>query len=298
MEMGHSGKYLKAERENRHLSLAEVAKSLRIQTKILHAIEEGKDDLLPSLFYQRAFLSAYAKYLGLDPHVVMAGSPTQWSSPPPIPPPIQPKYRIGPLRKGRTRVFIPLVVAGAATLLFFSAAYHISDDPVQRISQLFVQETPDTTQPSPIIAARGTRAKSEDRLPIQTTLKNVLESASALEPSTSFEIAEAAIGKELESESGFLKLRGVSAEFACNNQKIYFLTRTEGKKEGKLTHVWSWEGREFYRIEIDIKPPTRSVYSYLILRPQHSGRWTVEVKDGDSILNKLTFKATPPENYS
>jgi len=87
-------------------------------------------------------------------------------------------------------------------------------------------------------------------------------------------------------------------EFACNNQKVYFVTRTNGKKEGKLTHVWSWEGTEFYRIEIDVKTPTRSVYSYLTLRPNHIGDWTVEVRDGDSTLEEVTFKATAPDTYS
>lgn len=60
------GKYLKAKRESRRISLGVVADATRIREAVLRAIEEDRYGDLPHL-YIKSFLSAYAKYLGLDP---------------------------------------------------------------------------------------------------------------------------------------------------------------------------------------------------------------------------------------
>jgi transcriptional regulator with XRE-family HTH domain len=298
--MEYPGEYLRTQRENRNLSLTEVAKSTRIQTNILHAIEEGREDLLPHPFYLRAFLTTYAKYLGLDPSDIISRSQRNLNTPSPAPTPIEPKYRIrSPRKSGVGRPLFPLIFA--MSLFFLLLFYYASDFSVELDSQHSAEKYVTaalSSVPSAIPSTRATQAKSETRFSIESTPYDVSEPAPSKEPSPSFEIVEAAVGNELETEGGILKLTGTCAEFACNNQKVYFLTRTNGKKEGKLTHVWSWKGTEFYRIEIDIKPPTRSVYSYFTLRPNHIGDWTVEVRDGDSILEGIAFKATATDTYS
>jgi cytoskeletal protein RodZ len=60
------GKYLKAKRESQRISLREVANATRIREAVLRAIEEDRYEDLPYI-YVKSFLSAYAKYLGLDP---------------------------------------------------------------------------------------------------------------------------------------------------------------------------------------------------------------------------------------
>ena len=60
------GKYLKAKRESQRISLREVADATRIREAVLRAIEEDRYEDLPHI-YVKSFLSAYAKYLGLDP---------------------------------------------------------------------------------------------------------------------------------------------------------------------------------------------------------------------------------------
>jgi cytoskeletal protein RodZ len=60
------GKYLKAKRESQRISLREVADATRIREAVLRAIEEDRYEDLPHL-YVKSFLSAYAKYVGLDP---------------------------------------------------------------------------------------------------------------------------------------------------------------------------------------------------------------------------------------
>jgi len=65
------GKYLKAERESRNLSLKEVFESTRIKERLLQAIEEDRYELLSSPIYVKGFLDAYARYLGLDPNEIL-----------------------------------------------------------------------------------------------------------------------------------------------------------------------------------------------------------------------------------
>ncbi len=60
------GKYLKAKRESRRIPLRQVAEATRVREAVLRAIEEDRYEDLPRL-YVKSFLSAYAKYLGLDP---------------------------------------------------------------------------------------------------------------------------------------------------------------------------------------------------------------------------------------
>jgi cytoskeletal protein RodZ len=60
------GKYLKAERESRNLSLKEVSESTKIKERLLKAIEEDQYELLSSGVYVKGFLDAYARYLDLD----------------------------------------------------------------------------------------------------------------------------------------------------------------------------------------------------------------------------------------
>jgi cytoskeleton protein RodZ len=65
------GKYLKRERENRKISLKEVSKQIKVREPFLRAVEEDRRDLFPSVTYVKGFLSAYAKYLGLDPNEII-----------------------------------------------------------------------------------------------------------------------------------------------------------------------------------------------------------------------------------
>jgi cytoskeletal protein RodZ len=60
------GKYLKAKRESRRISLRQVADATRIREAVLRTIEEDRYEGLPHI-YVKSFLSAYAKHLGLDP---------------------------------------------------------------------------------------------------------------------------------------------------------------------------------------------------------------------------------------
>jgi cytoskeletal protein RodZ len=70
--VGSFGDRLKKTRENRKITLDEVAKSTKISTRMLRALEEEKFDQLPGGVFNKGFVRAYARQLGLDEEKTVA----------------------------------------------------------------------------------------------------------------------------------------------------------------------------------------------------------------------------------
>ena len=66
------GAWLKDAREERGITLDEVARVTRIGKNYLEAIEEGDLGKLPSQAYTRGFIRLYAAHLGLSPEKALA----------------------------------------------------------------------------------------------------------------------------------------------------------------------------------------------------------------------------------
>lgn len=60
------GDSLRSCRENKRLTVEEVASAIRIGKKYIHALEDGNYLLIPSQVFAKGFLKAYSDYLGLD----------------------------------------------------------------------------------------------------------------------------------------------------------------------------------------------------------------------------------------
>jgi len=80
------GRLLRDQRLARELAIDDVAARLRIRSRYLEAIEQGRFDQLPGAAYIPAFLRAYANYIGLDADKVMTAY--QLSGPVPIERPV------------------------------------------------------------------------------------------------------------------------------------------------------------------------------------------------------------------
>lgn len=65
------GAYLRKKREERGVSLEELAERTKIQLRYLEAIEAGHFHLLPGPAYVRGFLRLYASSVGLAPEAVV-----------------------------------------------------------------------------------------------------------------------------------------------------------------------------------------------------------------------------------
>jgi cytoskeleton protein RodZ len=60
------GEKLKSEREKRAITLEQISLSTKIGTRMLQALEEEKFDQLPGGIFNKGFVRAYARHLGLD----------------------------------------------------------------------------------------------------------------------------------------------------------------------------------------------------------------------------------------
>lgn len=86
------GEKLKREREKRKVSLDEIALSTKIGTRMLHALEEEKFEQLPGGIFNKGFVRAYARHLGLDEDQTVAdyleaageGTPSRLEAPPEV----------------------------------------------------------------------------------------------------------------------------------------------------------------------------------------------------------------------
>ena len=70
--MTEFGSQLKEARENKGLSLQQVAASTKISVSVLEALERGDFPRLPGGIFSRAFVRSYALEVGINPDTVVA----------------------------------------------------------------------------------------------------------------------------------------------------------------------------------------------------------------------------------
>jgi cytoskeletal protein RodZ len=70
--MGAFGEKLRREREMRDVTLSEISESTKISKRSLQALEDEDFDLLPGGVFNRGFVRAYARYLGIDEEQAVA----------------------------------------------------------------------------------------------------------------------------------------------------------------------------------------------------------------------------------
>lgn len=278
--MDTPGKYLKRERESRNLSLKEVSRAIRIKESFLWAIEEDRYDLLPPPIYVKGFLTTYARYLGLDPKEIYQ---------------VYQDYlkitNLSPSKKPdseglphRRRLFLTLLIIA---VISFGMIFWLLKSPKE--SPKFREEKKPPSQDlhlkSPV--SIGDKEELKENLEDKEISNNILTE----KKKPSFEVIEASLGSGVKEEAGRNTIIGKASEFICNNKRVYFFTRIKTDQDIKVSHVWYWKDKEFQRIEMDVKPPLWSIYSYLTLRSNLYGPWRVELRWRDEILNSLNFYA-------
>ena len=70
--MAAFGERLRREREMRGVSLDDIAQATKIGTRLLRALEDEQFDLLPGGIFNKGFVRAYAKYLGINEEQAVA----------------------------------------------------------------------------------------------------------------------------------------------------------------------------------------------------------------------------------
>lgn len=127
------GQHLKALREAKRMSLAEVSRTTRVPVPSVERIEADRFDELPGEVFVRGFLRAYARALEVSPDDVLARYTSSrrvaWVTPLPI---------TSPVRPARSRRF-GVAIAFVLLLILFTLALSIvlrprGDDMPQELS--------------------------------------------------------------------------------------------------------------------------------------------------------------------
>jgi cytoskeleton protein RodZ len=65
------GDILKAEREKKNITYAQISDELKISTTFIQALEQNKYDIFPGEPYVVGFLNNYSEFLGLNPNSIV-----------------------------------------------------------------------------------------------------------------------------------------------------------------------------------------------------------------------------------
>jgi cytoskeleton protein RodZ len=91
------GEKLRREREKRSITLDQISQSTKIGTRMLQALEEDKFNQLPGGIFNKGFVRAYARHLGLDEDQAVADYLEASGEAPPVQPELpaeEPVHRI------------------------------------------------------------------------------------------------------------------------------------------------------------------------------------------------------------
>jgi len=274
----------------RNILLEEISKFTKIKERHLKAIEEDRYELLPPALYVKGYLNAYARYLALDPKNILLQYQNYLGSLTPPEPIELPREVPHPRKSVRPWFLFSLIFAAilfTILFIFYPARHPIKERP-KAISLPPILPSPAIQQEvrtQIIYPAQQKEFSGAEKLEV----KNV-----AVQQTPDFKVLEASIGTGIGREGFQQFLIGKCSELTSNNQRGYFFTRIKTPRARKIVHIWLWEGKENYRMEIDVKPPAWSVYSYFTFRPQHTGNWKAEARDGDHVLTSLNFRVLQP----
>lgn len=126
MNLEELGASLRIEREKRRLSIESVANELKINPRILRALESGDSARLPPPAYIRGFIRTYAAFLGLKPDELQheADDISSKNVEPPAAPLPPPPTRVAPPKKSGSsslkKIWFLVLLAGLAGAGYFA----------------------------------------------------------------------------------------------------------------------------------------------------------------------------------
>ena len=158
------GENLRREREKRKITLDQISQSTKIGTRMLQALEEDKFTQLPGGIFNKGFVRAYARIVGLDEEQTIADYLQASGEAPPVMPEIpseHPSPRIieasaeTPQRPLPWGLFAALLLVAALALSLWSRRQkleHAADAPPQAVATRPAAQTAPSPTPGPTAA--------------------------------------------------------------------------------------------------------------------------------------------------
>ncbi|HEV3253765.1 MAG TPA: RodZ domain-containing protein [Candidatus Acidoferrales bacterium] len=165
MERIPFGEQLKREREMRGVSLEEISTATRIGTRFLEALENEQWDRLPGGIFNRGFIRAVARYLGLDEESLVAEYALETDDPPEVA-----VWAKAPAPPNRARLAFLFVLLVAALVAGGWAAYQRFGPRVAAWRKARISSPANAPKPPPVTTpAPGPAAGSAPGVPVPTT---------------------------------------------------------------------------------------------------------------------------------
>ncbi len=146
MEKGTFGEHLKREREMRGVSLEEISSATRISTRFLEALENEQWDRLPGGVFNRGFIRAVARFLGLDEESLIGEYALAANDKPEV------AVLTSPERAAAGRRLLPWVVVLLAVVLA-GGGWFAYRRYAPRLARAWHSRSPQTSTPTPPAAA-------------------------------------------------------------------------------------------------------------------------------------------------
>ena len=288
VSMSTFGERLRRERESRNITLQEMSESTKISQHCFKLLEDGDFASLPGGLYNKGYVRAYAQFIGLDPerllkayalaqqtqepeasehnsevlHALAPSATSGWD------------WSMGTRLRSwqRTSLLVPfaVILVGIGGWAYFRGGP--------------VETTVGTQISAPRLELEPSEGRSEARQPEASP--TVLE-LSALPQPTQGETMTAVEDEGRLSIADFGVGTGIvnhqlenQAEHFKEGTEVWFWTRVLGGEAGEpIRHIWLYENREVYSVELTLGGPHWRTQSHKTLHSGSVGRWAAEVRD-------------------
>src|SRR5215467_11770795 len=128
--MGAFGERLRREREMRGISLNEIAESTKISRRHLESLENEDFDSLPGGVFNRGFVRAYARFVGIDEEQAVADYNAVRHEPEPVPDQfplevhVKPDRELNPKRSPWPLILAVAILVGFIVLVWARSRSH------------------------------------------------------------------------------------------------------------------------------------------------------------------------------
>src|SRR5207248_4906116 len=161
--MGVFGDRLRREREARGVTLGEISESTKISSGFLRALEQEDFERLPGGIFNRGFVRAYCKFLGIDEDAMVADFDAAYDqyraeqAPPPRIEPVQEKIPVKDYRFSFA-VLIPLILL--LTIAFWWRHHSRAAEATQRVAAASAA----TEDRSPALSSAAAESKAKQSI--------------------------------------------------------------------------------------------------------------------------------------
>jgi hypothetical protein len=132
-------------------------------------------------------------------------------------------------------------------------------------------------------------AQTQESAPAQETTP-AQEATTVQEPSN-LQVEVATVSKDVVDRAPV----EAGSSFPASVGKLFCFTKITGAlNPTHVTHVWSFDGTERARVELEVNSPSWRTYSSKNIENHEVGAWRVEVVDSaGNVLQTLDFEVTP-----